>query len=194
MESPPGSRRRRGGGERARRWAARASPQGDQLVEVTERDEHAWFDPPWIDSRHAVRLLETLGVRAGGNPLPIELHSALTGPTETHTSADYVAIDALGWDSRTIAGVDGVVHPAAAAVTSNWIARSHGGGHVANVYLRTVVGWLVWRGLNGEIARWEVGRSRAIDYGLPDHVAAGFRQLWFRREYAAATRLTISVR
>lgn len=172
---------------------ARTSPQGDPLIEISDRDEHAWFDPPWIDSRHAITLLETLGIRAGGNPLPRELHLALACPPETHTSADYVALESLGWDCRTIAGVDGVVHPAAAATTANWLARSHGGGHVANVYLRAVVGWLVWRGLNGDTVRWEVGRARALDYGLPEHLAASFRQLWFRREYVAATRLTIRV-
>ncbi len=188
--------RRRGRGERARRWRARNSPQGDQNpnIEVTDRDEQVWYRDGWNDSRHAISLMETLGIRAGGNPLPPELHLALTRAPDEHTSADYTALETLGWDCRSLAGADGVVHPAAIAVATNWIAKSHGGGQVANVYLRTVIGWLVWRGLNGDTARWETGRARAIDLGLGDHQAAAFRQLWFRREYSAAYRSTIGAR
>ena len=40
-------------------------------------DEAAWFDAPWQDGRNAVRLLETLGILAGGDPLPEPLKSAL---------------------------------------------------------------------------------------------------------------------
>lgn len=176
----------------ARSWA-RNSPQGEQHIDaVTERDEHAWYSQGWRDSRHAVRLLETLGIRAGGSPLPAPLHSALALAPEAHTSADYAAIDALSWELTTVPGPDGVVHPAAAAIFTNWVARSTGGGHVANVHLRATVGWLVWRGLSGDLVRWEIGRARAIDLGLPDNRSAVFRQLWLQRAYADAWRLALT--
>lgn len=187
----PRNRRRAGGGERPRWRAARNSPQGEQTPDLTERDERAWYTHPWRDSRHAVRLLETLGIRAGGSPLPMALHSALAQAPEAHTSADYAAIDAMSWELTTVPGPDGVVHPAAALIFLNWVARSTGGGHVANGHLRTTIGWLAWRGLSGDLVRWEMGRARALDLGLPDHGAATFRQLWHRREYAEAWRLAM---
>lgn len=185
-----------GRGERPRWRSARNSPQGEQIPtpEITERDERAWYQHGWRDSRHAVRLLETLGIRAGGSPLPPALHSALALAPDAHTSADYAAIDALSWELTTTPGPDGVVHPHAAAIFTNWVARSTGGGHVANVHLRAAIGWLVWRGLNGEVVRWEMGRARAIDLGLPDNRSATFRQLWFRREYAEAWRTEMTLK
>lgn len=194
MDQLPRNRRRAGGGERPRWRRARNSPQGEQTIEITDRDEAAFYGRPWVDSRHAVRLLETLGIRAGGSPLPSKLHSALALPPEAHTSAHYAGIDGMSWALTTVPGPDGVVHPAAATIFLNWLARSTGGGQVANNHLRTTVGWLVWRGLNGDVVRWEVGRARAVDLGLDDHRSATFRQLWLRREYAEAWRLSMTSR
>lgn len=185
---PKGTRLARGGrGERARRWRARLSPQGDQ--EVTDRDETAWFTTPWRYGGNVVCLLETLGVLAGGHSLPTALHDVLREPAKA-TAITYDQVERAGLEATLTIGPDGIVHPAAAAVLSNWIANSHGGGHVPNVHLRGVVGWLIWRGLDPSLVRWEIGRARAKDLQLDDGRSAEFRRLWRLREYAAAWRLS----
>lgn len=158
------------------------------LDEITS-DENAWFSSPWRDGRNAVRLLETLGILGGGHALPPPLQSALVIAPDQATSHDYAAVEQAGLDAALTLGVDGVVWPAAAACLANWIAKSHGGGHVPNVHLRAVTGWLLWRGLAGDHARWEVGRARAVDLGLDTSRATEFTRLWFRRRYQAAWRL-----
>jgi hypothetical protein len=157
----------------------------------TDADEQAWFTEPWHDGRHAVRLLENLGILGGGNFLPEPVQLALALRPDEATADDYARVDQAGVLASVVKpDVDGVVWPAAASCLANWLAKSHGGGHVPNVFLRSVTGWLLWRGqLTPELARWETGRARARDLGLDAGVTAEFTRLWNLRRYVAAWRL-----
>jgi hypothetical protein len=154
-----------------------------------EADEAAWFEAPWNDGRNAVRLLETLGILSGGDPLPEPLRSALALSPDDATAADYAVVESARLEASLVPGPNGVVWPAAAGCLANWLARSHGGGHVPNVFLRGTVGWLLWRGLHGDLVRWEIGRARARDLGLDDALTAEFTRLWHGRRYHAAWAL-----
>jgi hypothetical protein len=169
----------------------RTSPKGAQIRDsgLDLDDEQTWFQEPWRDGRNAVRLLETLGILAGGSSLPDPIQGALARAPADTSAADYTAVEAAGLEAGLRPGVDGVVIPAAAGCLCNWIANSHGGGHVPNVYLRGTVGWLMWRGLSPDSVRWEAGRARARDWELADGPSADFARLWFSRRYVAAWRL-----
>lgn len=188
--SPGPGRRRPEGVGGAPRKLARHRPQAetDAAIDAVGYDleEAAWFTRPWHDGRHAVRLMETLGVLVGGHTLPAAIQTALTKPVHEVTSQDYAAVEAAGTEAWLTPGPDGIVIPAAAACLANWLANSHGGGVVPNVHLRSTVGRLLWGGLGVEAARWEVGRSRARDLGLGDGPGAEFARLWYQRRYAAA--------
>lgn len=113
-------------------------------------------------------------------------------PSNAVTASTYAEVEAVGYDARFTAGADGVIHPAAASILSNWLANSHGGGHVPNVHLRGAVGWLLWRGLvQPSVVRYEVGRARARDWHLGDGPAATFMLAWTAREYAEAWRIAL---
>lgn len=189
----PNHRPRRGQGAPGNReggrgiWLARTSPKGEGLSDLDE--EAAWFSSPWRDGRNAVRLLETLGILLGGSSLPAAVHAIMTKPADAISSADYASLEDTSLQAGLRPGVDGVIIPAAAGCLGNWIANSHGGGHVPNVYLRSTVGWLLWRGLPVDTARWETGRARGRDVLSDDGLIAEFARLWFGRRYVAAWRL-----
>jgi hypothetical protein len=185
----------RGAGGRARRSQARR--RGARIdvsaiqISTFDVEEQAWFTNPWLDGKNAVRLLETLGVLGGGNALPQTIQSALTLRSDEATSNDYARVDQTGVEATVLTGTDGVVWPAACSCLANWLARSHGGGHVPNVFLRSTTGWLLWRGLSADVARWEIGRARARDLSLSDGRTAEFTRLWWRRQYGAAWKLRL---
>lgn len=190
---PKGSNKKRRrldppGGGRLRRSQARTRPQAEGPVDV-DQEESAWFSEPWRNGYHAVRLLEDLGVLAGGNRLPLAAQVVLSRASDAATFTDYDAVSQAGLEASLLPGPDGVVIPAACSCLANWIAKSHGGGHVPNVYLRGTVGWLLWRGLTVAAVRREVGRARVRDLGLVDGAAAEFERLWGLRRYAAAWSL-----
>ena len=189
--APPPSKRNRGSRPPGRRGARRPHDPGrhGEAAPVIDpsADEAIWFEPAWRDGRNAVRLLETLGILAGGGALPEPLRSALGKTPDEASSADYAVVDVFGAEATLLAGVDGIVFPAAAGCLANWLARSHAGGVVPNVFLRGVTGWLLWRGLvPTDAVRWEVGRARARDLGLDDALTAEFMRLWHGRRYHAA--------
>lgn len=192
---PPGSRNRGTRPRGVRRRAVNQARHGGASLAIAPADpaadEAAWFDSPWNDGRNAVRLLETLGILAGGSPLPEPIRSALAKTADEATALEYASVDAAGVEASFQPGPDGVVWPAAAGCLANWLARSHGGGHVPNVFLRGTVGWLLWRGLSPDLARWEIGRARARDLGLDDGATASFTRLWHGRRYRAAWALAV---
>lgn len=192
MSSQPARRPRRrdggapSGGRPARGPRRSRNPIAIDAVEVD--DEDAWFGPPWRDGRNAVRLIEALGVAAGGSPLPALLQRVLASEHRTLSTSDYDAVNELAYEaSREAPGIAGDLVPIAANVLANWIARSDGGGHVPNIHLRGVVGRILWRGwLPHTIVRWTVGSWRARDLGLGVRDRAEFMTRWEQRLYSRA--------
>lgn len=137
--------------------------------------------------------MEQLAIRFGGEPLPDGLQDILRD-TSPSGPGQYTELTRISAESGFLPGVSGVVIPAAAQCLANWIAQSHGGGVVPNVYLRGVVSWMLWRGADTDAIRWEIARARARDANLPIALTAEFSRLWFSRRYAQARNIATSTR
>lgn len=153
-------------------------------------DEAACFNRPWRDGRHAVRLIETLGISAGGTPLPPAV-AAIAAFDHSTVIGDYELLDQFAGEASFLATPpNSVTHAAAAWTLSNWIANSHGGGHVPNVHLRSVCGWLLYRSvIDADVVRWEIGRARARDGRLIGGAEGTFLRAWRDRDYVTAWRV-----